>query len=248
MTDRDGSRTALPSICILAGGLGTRLGQRAGGLPKPLVEVAGKPFLLHQLELLAEHGANQAVLCVGYLGERIEAELGNERCGIRLSYSYDSPELDGTLGAIRRAQHLLSDRFLVLYGDTYLRLDYRAAVRAWEGSNLPALMTVFKNEGRWEGSNAVYSKGKIVKYDKYNPTGEMVWIDYGLGGLTKDVIMGADPTEVDLAVLYSTLAGRRLLCGYRATRRFYDIGTSAALDETERFLLRAARQRGARRA
>ena len=118
----------LPTICILAGGQGKRLGQRTARTPKPLLDVAGEPFLFHQLRLLAEHGAARVVLCVGYLGEIIENRIGPEQYGIAIKYSYDGPGFDGTLGAIRRALPLLGDRFLVLYGDTYLRLDYRAAV------------------------------------------------------------------------------------------------------------------------
>ena len=107
----------LPTVCILAGGRGTRLGARVADRPKPLLEVAGEPFLFHQLRLVAEHGARHAVLCVGYLGELIEACVGAQRYGITIDYSYDSPELGGTLGAIRRALPFLGERFLVLYGD-----------------------------------------------------------------------------------------------------------------------------------
>ena len=135
----------LPTICILAGGLGQRLGERTARTPKPLVDVAGEPFLFHQLRLLAQYGAERVVLCVGYLGEMIEERVGKARYGIAIDYSYDSPHLDGTLGAIRRALPLLGDRFLVLYGDTYLRLDYGAAVAGWMTSGEPALMTVLRN-------------------------------------------------------------------------------------------------------
>ena len=115
---------ALPPVCILAGGLGTRLGERVRDTPKPLLEVAGEPFLLHQLGCSPRTAPREVVLCVGYLGELIEERIGAERFGIEIAYSYDSPGLDGTLGAIRRALPLLGERFLVLYGDTYLRLDY----------------------------------------------------------------------------------------------------------------------------
>src|SRR5947208_524923 len=121
----------LPPVCILAGGRGTRLGAKIARTPKPLLDVAGEPFLLHQLRLLAANGTEEVVLCVGYLGEQIEQRVGLERFGIRIEYSYDAPELEGTLGAIRRALPLLPDRFLVLYGDTYLRLDYRTAADTW---------------------------------------------------------------------------------------------------------------------
>jgi NDP-sugar pyrophosphorylase family protein len=227
----------LPTICILAGGLGKRLGERTARTPKPLLDVAGEPFVFHQLRLLAEHGAERVVLCVGYLGEMIEDRVGPVRYGIAIDYSYDSPELDGTLGAIRRALPLLGDRFLVLYGDTYLRLDYRAAVTGWIQSDAPALMTVLRNDSRWDTSNVVYTDGRVRVYDKHHPTSEMHWIDYGLGGLTGEAFRAVDENEGDLAVLYHRLAQTGSLYGFLATERFYEIGTPSALAETEAFLI-----------
>src|ERR1700677_524595 len=96
-----GSQAEMPPVCILAGGLGKRLGRQVRDTPKPLLEVAGEPFLLHQLRLLSTHGVREVVLCVGYLGEQIESAIGGERFGIDIRYSFDAPELDGTLGAIR---------------------------------------------------------------------------------------------------------------------------------------------------
>ena len=227
----------LPTICILAGGLGNRLGQRTARTPKPLLDVAGEPFVFHQLRLLADHGAESVVLCVGYLGEMIEDRVGPARYGIAIAYSYDSPQLDGTLGAIRRALPLLGDRFLVLYGDTYLRLDYRAAVAGWIQSDAPALMTVLRNDGRWDTSNVVYADGRVRVYDKHHATSDMHWIDYGLGGLTGEALRVVDEREGDLAVLYQRLAQTGSLYGCLATERFYEIGTPSALAETEEFLI-----------
>jgi NDP-sugar pyrophosphorylase family protein len=226
----------LPTLCILAGGLGTRLGEIAKTTPKPLVEVAGQPFLAHQLRLLAEHGARRAVLCVGHLGQSIEDVIGGNCAGVELAYSYDSPGLDGTLGAIRRARPLLGERFLVLYGDTYLRIDYRDVVEDWTASGAPAVMTVLCNEGRWDRSNTLFEDGYVVSYDKHHPTPEMVWIDYGLGGLTTHALELAEPDMTDLSELYAMLAPRHLLRGYEATERFYEIGSPQALEETDRFL------------
>jgi NDP-sugar pyrophosphorylase family protein len=226
----------LPPVCILAGGLGTRLGGRVADTPKPLLEVAGGPFLVHQLRLLAANGAREAVLCVGYLGERIESRIGAECEGVRVAYSYDGPELDGTLGAVRRALPLLGERFLVLYGDTYLRIDYRAAAAQWRASGLPAMMTVLHNEDRWDRSNVLYRDGLVVRYDKRSPTPEMNWIDYGLGGLTLQALERADEDERDLAALYERLAAEGELLGIEASERFYEIGTPESLAETERFL------------
>ena len=170
--------TPLPAVCILAGGLGSRLGLRVADLPKALVEVAGEPFLFHQLRLLASHGAGEIVLCVGYQGKQVEQRIGHERFGLEIQYSYDTPTLDGTLGAIRRALPLLPDRFLVLYGDTYLRLDYAGAAAGWRRSGLLGLMTVFRNEGRWgRESNAQYADGRVLSYDKAAPDASRLTVD-----------------------------------------------------------------------
>ncbi len=226
----------LPPVCILAGGLGTRLGERVRDTPKPLLEVAGEPFLIHQLRLLAAHGARDVVLCVGYRGEQIESRIGSERFGIGIRYSFDAPGLDGTLGAIRRALPLLGERFLVLYGDTYLRIDYTDVARAWIDSDLPALMTVLRNEGRWDTSNAVYESGRVLAYDKRAPTAEMHWIDYGLGGLTAGALSAVDEQDSELSGLYRRLAELGRLCGYEASQRFYEIGTPSGLREADAFL------------
>ena len=228
--------TALPTVCILAGGRGERLGGLVANVPKPLLEVAGEPFLLHQLRLLAENGAEDVVLCVGYLGEQIEERIGREQFGVSIQYSYDGPELDGTLGAIRRALPLLPDRFLVLYGDTYLRLDYRGAAAAWDDSGCLGLMAVLRNEGRWDTSNVLYEDGRVVAYDKSAPTEDMLWIDYGLGGLEARALECVSADEVDLGVLYKRLADLGELFGYEASERFFEIGTAEALAETDAFL------------
>lgn len=228
----------LPTICILAGGLGTRLGGQVATTPKPLLEVAGEPFLLHQLRLLAANAAKEVVLCVGYLGEQIEERIGHEQFGIRIEYCYDAPGLDGTLGAIRGALPLLPDRFLVLYGDTYLRLDYQDAAAKWEKSGCPGLMTVLRNDGRWDRSNVLFENSRVTAYDKAAPRPEMRWIDYGLGGLEASALELVSPGESDLTALYRMLVEIGELFGYEVFERFYEIGSPESLVETDAFLSR----------
>lgn len=227
--------SAVGPVCILAGGLGTRLGAVVKDTPKPLLPVAGRPFLDWQLELLARDGVRRAVVLVGYLGERIEHEIGPRRHGIEVVFRHDPPGLAGTAGAVRAALDLLGDAFYVLYGDTYLSLDHADVWRRFEASGRPALMTVLRNEGRWDTSNVVLADdGSVAVYDKRARTPEMRWIDYGLGVLRAEAL-DADP-DPDLAGVYRALAARGELAGYEATERFYEIGTPEALAETEAHL------------
>ena len=227
--------TPLPPVCILAGGRGTRLGPDYADLPKALVPVAGRPFLHHVLDLLAAHGAERIVLCTGYRGEQIAESVGDgSSFGLVADYAPDGPTPLGTAGAVGAALPLLGERFLLLYGDTYLRIDYGAVVQAALASGLPALMTVLRNEGRWDTSNTHYADGRVLRYDKAAPGPDLRYIDYGLSVLTPEAMALSD--EADLAPLLSRLAADGMLAGYEASERFYEIGTPASLAEADDYL------------
>lgn len=224
-------------VAILAGGLATRLGEIAAERPKALAEVAGEPFVNHQLRLLSAHGVERVVLCVGHLGEQIEASVGDgSQFDLAVSYSFDPPGLAGTAGALRNALPLLGGSFLVLYGDTYLRIDYAAVERAFLESGKLGLMTVLRNEGRWDTSNTEIDGERVVRHDKRNPAPEMEWIDYGLGALREAAV--ADTAAADLSGVYAALAVRDQLAAFVAEERFYEIGSPEALGETSAFLKR----------
>src|SRR5262249_22541270 len=149
--------------------------------PKALLRVGGEPFLVHQLRLLHSQGLRKIVLCVGHLGEMIEAEIGGGKgLGLQIDYSFDGPALLGTGGALRRGLPKLGDRFLVIYGDSYLPVDYARIVEAFVLSEKPALMTVFRNEGRWDASNVWFEAGEVRRYDKKARNSQMRHIDYGI--------------------------------------------------------------------
>src|SRR5207244_10396038 len=157
---------ALLPVAILAGGLATRLLPATERIPKALVDVAGEPFILHQLRLLRNQGAQRVVLCAGHLGEMIEAEIERHGdLGLDVAFSFDGPRLLGTAGALKKAAPLLGDAFFVLYGDSYLVCSFHSAQDAFLASGKLALMTVFRNEGRWDCSNVEFKDNQIVTYD-----------------------------------------------------------------------------------
>jgi NDP-sugar pyrophosphorylase family protein len=233
-----GDELSLRPIAILAGGLGTRLGDRSRDTPKALMPVAGQPFIFHQLRLLADHGARRVILCVGHLGQRIADAVGDgANFGLDVRYSFDGARPIGTAAALRQALDLLGDAFLVTYGDTYLRVDYAAVEARFEASHLPARMTVLRNDGAWGESNAVYDDGRVTAYDKrVTPVGA-TWIDYGLLAFQKDAL-DDETGPSDLAEVCAQLAARGELAGYVARERFYEIGTPEGLAVTDAFLRR----------
>ena len=225
-------------VAILAGGLATRLRPVTEKIPKSLVPVAGKPFLAHQLELLHARGIRRAVLCIGYLGEMIQREFGDGKAyGVRLDYSFDGPKLLGTGGAIKRALPLLGDEFFVLYGDSYLPVAYRPIADFFRRSGKLGLMTVYRNEGRYDTSNVVFHDGEIAVYDKKNRPPEMRHIDYGLSLFKASVFESYSADQAfDLAEVMGKLVREKQLAGYEIRERFYEIGSPAGLAELELLL------------
>jgi len=235
-------------VAILAGGLATRLRPITEKIPKSLVTVAGKPFLAHQLDLLQSRGLRRAVLCVGYLGEMIQRDFGDGSAfGVQLDYSFDSsrrsaakadgPKLLGTGGAIKRALPLLGDEFFVLYGDSYLPVEYRPIAEFFRHSGKLGCMTVYRNEGRYDTSNVVFRDGEIAVYDKKNRPPEMRHIDYGLS-LFKAAVFNSYSADqpFDLAEVMSKLVRQKQLAGFEVRERFYEMGSPAGLSELETLL------------
>jgi NDP-sugar pyrophosphorylase family protein len=228
----------MPALALLAGGLATRLRPHTLKVPKALIQVAGEPFIAHQLRLMRRERVSRVVLCVGYLGEQIEAFVKDgSQFGLAVEYSYDGPNLLGTGGPLRKALPYLGNEFLVMYGDSWLDTSFAPIVAAFRRSGKPALMTVFRNEGRWDVSNVWYENEVIQCHDKIERVPQMQHIDWGLSIVKADVLARQPAnTAFDLAEIYSSLARRGQLAGYEVTTRFYEIGSTDGLLETDALL------------
>jgi NDP-sugar pyrophosphorylase family protein len=221
---------------ILVGGLGTRLGSLTQSVPKPMVVVGGKPFLEHEIGLLKACGIGDFVLCVGYLGEKVEAHFGDgSRWGVRVRYSYDGPKLLGPAGALKRATPLLDEFFFVTYGDAYLRADYRGMMKTLVDSGRLGAMAVYENHNKYGRSDVAVRGGRVVRYDK---TGSgMDWVNFGVSALRKRALSLIPPDkECGEEEFYGELIKRKELLAFPVGERFYEIGTPASLKEFERFI------------
>jgi MurNAc alpha-1-phosphate uridylyltransferase len=228
-------------VAILAGGLATRLHPVTKKLPKALLPIAGRPFIHWQLDLLAQQGVTQVVLCAGHFGEQIQAAVGDGRgFGVTVRYSFDGDTPLGTGGALKHAQPMLGAKFFVLYGDSYLRCSFAAAQTAYEESQAPGLMTVFCNDDRWEKSNILLRDGRVVEYDKHSPRPGMRHIDYGLSILSIQALQRSPASAAfDLADLYRELVSRGELAALTVDERFYEIGSVGGIEATEHYLRNA---------
>lgn len=224
-----------PPVAILCGGLATRMRPLTERLPKSLLPIAGEPFIFRQLRLLRRRGVLRAVLCAGVMGEMIRKQVGDGSAfGMEVAYSFDGENPLGTAGALKKAAPLLSGEFFVLYGDSYLDIDYPAVHAAFTHSGKDGLMTVYRNDGRFDASNVLFDDGRILAYDKRCPLPEMRHIDYGLGVLRISVVEALpEDTPVDLADVYAGLLASGQLAGFEAKTRFYEIGSPGGLRETE---------------
>ncbi len=229
---------SLYPLIILAGGLATRLYPITEKIPKALVNVGGEPFIAHQLRLLYTRGIRRVIVSAWYRGDMICDYIGDgSDFEMQVSYVFDGKEPLGTGGAILHALPLLSGSFFVLYGDSYLPCNYGDIQLKFEESKLPALMTVYRNKGKWDSSNVEMVDEKIVRYDKIDPSPAMQFIDYGLGVFRPDVFQPMrDGEYFDLADIYRDLARENRLAAYLASERFYEIGSHEGLHELDEIL------------
>ena len=217
-------------------------------IPKALIPIGGRPFIDHQLAWLAEHGVTDVVLCIGYRGDAIRAHFAEDdrrRHGLPVRFVDEGDDLRGTAGALRLAldEGALEPAFLVTYGDSFLPVDFAAVFGAFGGCGRPALMTVFRNDGRWDTSNVIFEGGRVVLYDKQRqtrPAGDFAYIDYGLSAMSRQVIADevAPGARADLAALWHALSVRGDVAGFEVTQRFYEIGSPEGLEDFEQWLSR----------
>jgi len=224
-------------VVILAGGKATRLGDLAKTQPKSMIEADGKPFLEHQLQSLRNAGVANVVLCIGHMGEQIKRYFGNgERFGVDIEYSVETVPM-GTAGALKHARPLLRDVFFVMYGDSFLFVDFARILNHFETSNKLALMTVYRNHDRYDGSNTVVESDLVKLYSKKERTQGMTYIDYGVNLFRKEVLDMIPADEFhSLEDLFPRLIDSGQLLAYEIAERFYEIGSTQGLQEFRQFV------------
>jgi NDP-sugar pyrophosphorylase family protein len=208
--------------------------------PKTLLLARGHPFAWHQLHWLAAQGISEVVYSIGHQGEMIRRYWAAEPSPVpSISYVDEGERLRGTAGALRlaRDQGVLDDSFFVIYGDSFLPVEFAPVWRAFQAGSQPALMTVLRNEGRWDRSNVIFEpggeQGRVVLYDKESAPG-MQYIDYGLSCFHRDLF--DECAHSDLSALFHHLSMQGRLAAFEVHERFYEIGSPSGLRDFERYI------------
>lgn len=221
-------------VVVLMGGLGTRLGLK--DRPKAMAEIQGCPFFEYQLKLLRRWGLCKFLFLVGYQADCIEDYFGNgSKWRVDIGYSYDGSEPLGTGGALKNAEEKLEDNFLLIYGDSFMDIDYQEIVYRYyieKATGKSGIMTILRNDDQYDKSNVLYEEGKPLLYDKINTDNRMRYIDYGVSMVTKSILKDVDKNKkFDLAILLSDLSKEGKFSAQVVTKRFYEIGTPASMRE-----------------
>ncbi len=227
-------------MVILCGGLATRLGDLSKSTPKSMININDKPFLWYQINNLKEYNIKDILLCVGHLSEEIERYFHDgSKFNVNIKYSYDGAKLLGPIGALKNAESLLEDEFFIMYGDSYLSVDYNKVYDFYKEKNKPACMVVYKNMDKYDKSNLIVKDNMVVGYKIKERSEEMIYIDYGTSIINKKTLQFVPKNEFfSTGDFFSKLIEKNNLAAYIVDKRFYHIGNPEALEEFSNFINR----------
>jgi len=225
---------------ILAGGLAKRLRPLTYDIPKCLVKINGTPFIDYQIKYLSNQGIRKILLCIGYLGDHIKNYIGNgSRYGIKITYSEDGKNLLGTGGSIFNARESLDDNFMVLYGDSYLPINFSQVIKKFNHTEKKALMVIMRNNNQWDKSNVIFNGSNLIEYNKNDHKESMKYIDYGVSLYKKSFFLEFSKKQgknFDLSKYLNELSLKNNLDYYLVKERFYEIGSKIGIESFTNFI------------
>ena len=216
-----------PQVVILAGGLGSRLGEVTQKIPKCLVEVNGKPILSRILDWAFEQKCDRALILTGYLGELFE----DFQHDIDLTFVKESEPL-GTGGAIWNAREYLENEFILVWGDDYHPINYASLISSHRENNSLLTMTVTEKH---ESMNLRHENGKVIEYNKTSSSENFNGYEAGTSIVDKKVIetFGKNGKWSWEETVYPALSGE--IFAHIDNTKFWDMGTPERLQELDNF-------------
>lgn len=228
----------LQQAVILAGGLGTRLQHLTHDCPKPMVEVAGKPFLAHLLAQLQREGITQVILLLGYLAEKIQAYVGDgSRWGLDIQCVVTPVEYDTGL-RLKSALPFLQPCFMLMYCDNYWPLNRTLLWQSFQQKSTLAQIVVYRNTDQYTRSNVRLSAdlSQVLSYDKSRQDSSLQGVDIGYALLQRELVAQLSDANIPFeSQLYPALAASQQLTAYPTEHRYYGIGSLDRLNDAQRF-------------
>lgn len=213
--------------------------------PKNLIEIAGRPFLDYQLELLSKNNVERVVLSTGYLGHKIEDYVESHSThGIKVEVCHEK-ELLGTGGAIINSLPALPDDFFLIYGDSYLTQPFAPVQAAFAASGNEALMTVLGQDSGTTENNCAISGGKVARYQKGQPAGTFKYMDYGLLFFRKEALRKYPLGNFSTDRIFLDLISRGQLAAFVTSSPYFEVGSKEGLKKFEHEILEVAKKAGA---
>ncbi len=227
-------RDNLKQAIILAGGLGTRLGGLAKDCPKPILPVAGKPFLAYLIENLKRFGLNDFVICIGHLGEKVIETLGDgSSLGVRISYSRELEPL-GTGGCVKNALELLDEHFLTLNGDTLFDFNFSDFLNRYAGQCEEGTLMALRRVDDVSRYGATEIDGVRVSSFQDKSQSGPGWINGGVYCMDKATVQSFPDGKFSIENDYFPgLAAKGELYGVKYEGFFIDIGIPETFESAQ---------------
>jgi D-glycero-D-manno-heptose 1,7-bisphosphate phosphatase len=225
---------------ILAGGRGERMRPLTDIRPKPMIEVCGKPFMEHQLEMLRDQGFKRVLLLLGYLPEVVQDYFGDgHRWGLQIDYSITAVE-DNTGRRLKLAEAKLEDCFMLLYCDNYWPMPMDRMWQRYVEAGTPMMVTVYSNQDNYTKSVLkVDDAGFVSVYDKKKKTPDLQGTEISFAIMRKALVEQMPHGNISLEeTLFPPLIADRQLAAFVTHHRYYSVGDTFRLPITEQFLSR----------
>jgi NDP-sugar pyrophosphorylase family protein len=206
-------------------------------LPKVLLPINNVPFIIILINFFIKQGYNKFYVLTGYRSSMIENAI--KKYDLKnIKILKDGKKLKGTGGAIKKSLNIIREDFFLIYGDTFLPVNFNSVEKAYLSSNKLSLMTVLKNDNKWDRSNVLFKNSRLIEYNKQSPSNKMRYIDYGLSVVSASVFdTYSNDSFFDLSSVYESLSTKKQIEGFEVYKRFYEIGTPSSIKETEEYLL-----------
>ena len=225
-------------IVLLCGGFGKRIKKIDNLNPKGMIEINNKPFIDYILKTLEIHQFSNIHFCLGFKSEVYLQYLKEKYPSLNYTYSIENEKcLLGTGGAIKNCINFLEDNFIIQYGDTILKIDYREFYKSHLLFNKPMSMSIINSEKTEEVPNLTCKKSSSGElfciYNKQNPPLNANYIDYGALICKKEIFIGINENIFDLSKLQTDLSLKNNVNFFEVNEKYIEIGNPSSFEKAK---------------